>query len=68
MPCSEKEAVINDDECAAKMFVDDEQFDVNARDSSSKTALKMAADLGRERIVEILISRQVKSNAQKVVK
>ena len=41
------------------MFVDDEQVDVNAKDSSSKTALKMAADLGRERIVEILISRQV---------
>ena len=56
--CS-KEAVINDDECAAKMFVADEHFNVNARESSSKTALKMAADLGRERIVEILISRQV---------
>ena len=54
-----KEAVIADDECVAKMFVADEKVDVNARDSSNKTALKMAADLGRERIVEILISRQV---------
>ena len=40
------------------MFVDDEHVDINARDSSSKTALKMAADLGRERIVEALIARQ----------
>ena len=43
----------------AKMFVADEQLDVNARDPSGRTALKMAADLGRERMVEILITRQV---------
>ena len=55
----EKQAVIADDDCVAKMFVADEQFDVNARDPSGKTALKMAADLGRERMVEILITRQV---------
>ena len=40
------------------MFVADDQLDVNAKDATGKTALKMAADLGRERIVEILISRQ----------
>ena len=57
--CHEKQAVIADDDCVAKMFVADEQLDVNARDPSGKTALKMAADLGRERMVEILITRQV---------